>query len=445
MKPLIFLELNEISFEYIEAYVARGELPNFASLLHTHGYTETISETKYEELEPWIQWVTAHTGLSFPEHKVFRLGDFVRTDFSQIWELLEAKGLKVGAVSPMNAANRLQNPAFFVPDPWTETPSSGSWLLCELGRAISQAVNDNSQARINPRSALILLLGAARYVYPSLYSTYLRDGLSSRGRSWRKAIILDRLLANVFEREWRAHRPDFASLFLNAGAHIQHHYLFSSPVYNGQQKNPDWHVPPGDDPLLEVYRLYDDILGRMIQYTGVRMMLATGLHQDPYEELTYYWRLRDHARTLRRWGVPFKEVRPRMSRDFLVVCADQAEAASAAARLEAARAEDREQLFEVDRRENDLFVMLTYPHDIKPGFRVTISDQHYDGFDEEVAFVAIKNGQHSGIGYFLDTDEHASKRPSSIPLGELKNRIISAFGYDADHADRRHPSVASVK
>jgi hypothetical protein len=54
-----------------------------------------------------------------------------------------------------------------------------------------------------------------------------------------------------------------------------------------------------------------------------------------------------------------------MSRDFLVVCHDKAEAAAAAAILESARAQDDEALFEVDRREKDLFVMLTYPHNIE--------------------------------------------------------------------------------
>jgi hypothetical protein len=436
MKSIIALEFNEISFEYIQAYVNQGELPNFAAVLLGHGCTETTSESKYEELEPWIQWVTAHTGRPFCEHGVFRLGDFGRTDLPQIWEQLEAEGLKVGAVSPMNAANRLKNPAFFMPDPWTDTPSSGSWLFRELGRAISQTVNDNTQAQVTPKSAVALLLGASRYAYPSRYGQYLRDGLTSRGRPWRRAIVLDRLIAHVFEHEWCKHRPDFASVFLNGAAFIQHHYLFSSAVYDGNHENPEWYVSPGEDPLLEVYRLYDDILGRMMRY-GARVMVATGLHQVPYGQSTYYWRLRDHEATLRNWGVPFKDVQPRMSRDFLVVCHDKAEAATAAAVLGSARAQDGEPLFEVDRRENDLFAMLTYLHDIPPGFRMTIGGRQYDGFKKGVAFVAIKNGHHHGTGYFIDTGEHASQRPPSIPLAELKDRMMKAFDLEGGRDGRR--------
>ena len=33
-------------------------------------------------------------------------------------------------------------------------------------------------------------------------------------------------------------QPDFSNLFLNSGAHIQHHYLFNSKAYVGDIKNP---------------------------------------------------------------------------------------------------------------------------------------------------------------------------------------------------------------
>lgn len=63
-------------------------------------------------LEPWIQWVTAHTGLTFEQHNVFRLGDIADKDIPQIWEYLETNGISVGAVSPMNANNRVSKAVF---------------------------------------------------------------------------------------------------------------------------------------------------------------------------------------------------------------------------------------------------------------------------------------------------------------------------------------------
>src|SRR3546814_10041375 len=76
--------------------------------------TQTVAEKAYPALEPWIQWPTVYTGKSFAEHGIFRLGDAVDRNHVQIWEYLESRGLKVAAVSPMNAANRCSNPAFFL-------------------------------------------------------------------------------------------------------------------------------------------------------------------------------------------------------------------------------------------------------------------------------------------------------------------------------------------
>src|SRR4051794_16443678 len=103
---LLLLEFNEINFDSVAFYCAHGRLPNFRRLIDEHGWHTTTSEQAYEHIEPWIQWVTAHTGLSLAEHGVFRLGDIARTEIPQIWERLEERGLKVGAVSPMNAKHR---------------------------------------------------------------------------------------------------------------------------------------------------------------------------------------------------------------------------------------------------------------------------------------------------------------------------------------------------
>ena len=108
----------------------------------------TRSEEIYENLEPWIQWPSVHTGLSFQDHKIFRLGDIEKKYKKQIFEHIEQKGFLVGAISPMNASNCLSNPAYFIPDPWTRTPSDKSFYSQSISSAVSQAVNDNSQSKL---------------------------------------------------------------------------------------------------------------------------------------------------------------------------------------------------------------------------------------------------------------------------------------------------------
>lgn len=429
VQQLLFLELNEINFEFLQHYIARGELPNFRDFFIRHGFEETESEQDYNELEPWIQWVTAHTGLPYSQHGVFRLGDIIETDIPQIWEQLEDAGLKVGAVSPMNAKYRLRDPAFFIPDPWTDTGVRAGGVDTRFFQAIRQAVNDNAKGGLNKKSVFDFVLGGLQNASPVNYPSYLKLAGAARGKAWSKALFLDQVLADLFVRLVRGKKPDFATLFLNAGAHIQHHYMFNSSAYEGPHSNPAWYVRPDEDPLLDVYRLYDRILGQVQRaFPDARLMLATGLHQVPYGKTAFYWRLTDHAAFLRLLNVPFRSVEPRMSRDFLVSCASAEEAKEAERRLMLAHSQDGTPLFTVDNRGADLFVMLTYPNDIPEDMAVIAGNERIEDLRRHVAFVAIKNGEHDGIGYFSDSGNAASGRAKRFPLAGLPERVRTALG-----------------
>ena len=61
-KKVILLELNEINFDAVSFYIKRGKcLPGFKKLIE-QGIVETEAEPEYENLEPWVQWPSVHTG-----------------------------------------------------------------------------------------------------------------------------------------------------------------------------------------------------------------------------------------------------------------------------------------------------------------------------------------------------------------------------------------------
>ncbi len=429
MVRLILLELNEINFRYLERYIDKGFLPKFRRVFEKFGYAQTRSETKHEYLEPWIQWVTAHTGKSFSEHKIFRLGDAITHEHRQIWEYLEeGKGMKVGAISPFNGVNRLKKAAFFLPDPWTKTAVTGSRLDRAISDAVSQAVNSNAHGNITLKSVVSLVLGAVSYARLTNYGKYLDYMLNAKACSWYKALFLDLFLADIFINKLRRKQPDFASLFLNAGAHIQHHYMFSSSVYDGEPKNPAWYIDSDKDPVLAAYQLYDAILGAILKnFPASRIMLATGLHQDPCSEIKYYYRLKDHAHFLQQLGIVFSEVHPRMSRDFLITFENQQEASKAEAELLSIKCPEGSEIFYVDNRSTTLFVELQYAKEIKPNFELYKNSVPFMRFAEHVVFVALKNGEHNGIGYFVDTGSHRVARDTVFPLAALPEKITACF------------------
>jgi hypothetical protein len=406
-KRLILLELNEINFDVVRKYLDLhpGKFKAMERLIGCF-HIRTTAEKKYEELEPWIQWVSVHTGQAYQEHGIFRLGDIVGSSVPQFFEELEKRGVRVGGVSPMNAENRLEKPAYFIPDPWTNTPTDGSWWSNALGQAVSQAVNDNARSRITLKSVFSVLLGLMRFAQPHHYRMYCRLVLGSRKSPWRKALVLDLFLHDLHARLFKRMRPQFSVLFLNAGAHIQHHYFFNATPIRDETnfRNPAWYVAADADPVCEMLEVYDRIISEYLDDKSTELIVATGLSQRPYDRIKYYWRLKNHSAFLSRIGVEFDAVAPRMTRDFLVQFSSAEKAASAQRLLESIQVEsDEEPVFgKIDNRGDSLFVTLGYPREITDQTRIRVNNQLLP-LKPDVAFVAIKNGMHQGDGFAFFT------------------------------------------
>ena len=91
-RPVLLLEFNELSPTLIEQFMGEGHLPNFKRLfLESQAYV-TDAQEEQEALEPWIQWVTVHTGLSYDEHGVFVLGDGPKCTKPRLWDILSQHG-----------------------------------------------------------------------------------------------------------------------------------------------------------------------------------------------------------------------------------------------------------------------------------------------------------------------------------------------------------------
>jgi hypothetical protein len=432
-KHLILIELNEINFDVVEKYVAAdaGRFPALAKLL-AGARVRTTSEKNYEQLEPWIQWPSVHTGCTFAEHGIFRLGDVVGKKVPQIFEQLEHAGCKVGAISAMNAENRLTNPAYFVPDPWTQTPSDGSWWSRALTEAVSQAVNDNAQAKITPKSALQVALALVRFARPRHYLRYLQLVLASREKSWLKPLVLDLLLHDVHWSFFNAKRPNFSTLFLNAGAHIQHHYFFNAEPLGGEManKNPHWYIRPTADPVADMLGLYDLIVGEYFSRADTEVILATGLAQKPYDRLKFYYRLNAHADFLSSLGIEFARVYPRMTRDFLIEFEkpQQAQAAQNVLSNVKVVGADVPLFGEIDNRGNSLFVTLTYPQEITTQTQYQVEERKVPLLPD-VSFVAIKNGMHQEEGFAFFTPGIGRIAPADgAHVAELGKTVLRYFG-----------------
>ena len=402
MKKIIFIELNELNFDIIKKYIQKfpNEFKNLKKISEKLIYTK--SEKKYELLEPWIQWATVHTGLSAKEHNIFRLGDFVKSNKKQYFEEIENLGFKVGGISPMNAVNRLKNPAYFIPDPWTNSSTDKSKFSKLLNKVLKSTVNSNAQNKIGLKNYFFILFLLLKFIRVKNLSLYLRYFFSSLKDKWYRPLFLDLFLNDVHYKLLKKKNVNFSTIFFNAGAHIQHHYFFNSLANTKSFKNPEKKVRKNSDPFKEAIILYEKILEDYVNNDDYRLILATGLTQLPSKKIEYYYRLNNHEFFFRNMGLKFKKIYPRMSRDFLV---------------EFNNDKDRDIFFKIiyklklnkkiffgiiDKRTKSLFITLTYDKEIFKKDFILFKNKKIDIF-ESLSFVSLKNGTHNQKGFlYLD-------------------------------------------
>jgi len=239
------------------------------------------------------------------------------------------------------------------------------------------------------------------------------------------------MLHDVHWKLFNSRKPNFSTLFLNAGAHIQHHYLFNSKPLRKSvlNENPAWYISQKEDPLADVLRLYDIIVEEYFSRSDTEVLLATGLAQAPYDRVKFYYRLNSHQRFLKDLGVNFNDVLPRMTRDFLIVFSDEEKARAGEVILSNVRvAENNCRLFgEIDNRGDSLFVTLTYPYEITEKTQYQLGDCKA-ALLPEVSFVAIKNGMHQQEGFAFFTPGAAKHAPvEKAHVAHLGRAIMDYF------------------
>ena len=428
MNKLNLIELNEINFELVDKYVSAqpGRYKGLEKLLSLSQY-KTRSEETYHLIEPWIQWASVHTRKTFSEHKIFRLGDIVNCKHQQIFEMVEQAGFTVGCISPMNAENKLKNPKFFIPDPWTDTDHDGSWLSKNITTALRQAVNDNAKNSITFKTYISILFALVFYTSISHWKIYIRL-FRLRHKKWNKALFLDLLLADIFIKYTKRRPADFSTLFLNSFAHIQHHYMLNSKYYDGDLENKSNYISKMDDPLLDAIQVFDKIINKIINNIDGKKIFATGLRQVPVPRKITYYRLNNHYEFLCFLGLRDFHVEPRMTRDFKITFNNDLAKRQAIDILSILSFNNERIFSEIDDRGDSLFVVLTYSLELSEDDVLSV-DGVEKYLSKEFIFVAHKNGHHDGLGYvFTDIETNIIRNDDThYHVKEIGNEIVEYF------------------
>ena len=126
--------------------------------------------------------------------------------------------------------------------------------------------------------------------------------------------MFDKLISDFFTKKLFQTILDVSSIFLNAGAHIQHHYMFNSSFVKNKI-NPSWYLNSNYDPIKDYLIVYNDILGNFLNLKNYNILIMTGLSQSLIDKPVYYYNLKDHYSFFSKL-MSIQKIIKRMSRDY---------------------------------------------------------------------------------------------------------------------------------
>ena len=423
-KNYLAINLNEINLTWLKSYSSKFNLQNINKLLKLN-FTYTTSEKKYENLEPWIQWPTYYLGKSFKNHKCFHLGDADSDKQYSIYNYFQDKDENILALSPMNCSLSTKNDSLFVHDPWSKNGvCNGHKNISLLWEAICFFVNENSNNSFKIRYALILLINLFRFARFRNYFTYTKLLFLSFFYKWPRAIFLDLFLFDIYYSHIKSKKYKFSSIFLNAGAHIQHHYLYDSYVYkadNGKFKNPlsySSRVTKILDPIYQIYKVYDHIAYDILYLAkDYYIDITSGLQQIENKRPFYQYRIKNYEDFLKLFKISYNYFEKKMSRDVYIYFRNKTELKSAQNKLSSFFI-NKKPLFKIwiTEKDNSMFLKVFYQGDFSVLEKVNYNKNFFD-FRKLISIVSIENSIHKSEGWHINNFYKFNKK--KIPLQYL--------------------------
>jgi hypothetical protein len=442
---LILIEFNELCPTLLGRFMADGTLPNFRRFYESSTVFTTDAGEAEPDLEPWVQWPTVHSGMTFAEHGVFHLGDGRRLRRKCLAELLSDAGVPVGVCGSMNTNYGRLN-GYVLPDAWDGAGVAHPEWLAPFYRTVARQVRESSREEDASKVEMLrfglfllrhgLTFGTARAVAAQLVAERREPGLR-----WRRAMLLDRIQYDLFRCLNRRLGVRFMTFFANSTAHLQHYYWrhmeperFAAPP------------PPTDHPSLrgavrEGYRAMDALIGRFLtDYPDAVLALCTALSQQPWAETTKCtYRPRRFEALLEFAGVAAGAVRPVMAEQFHVECPDGAAAAQAEARFRELVL-DEEPLMAVRREGNTLFAGCRVTEAAVLDRPVTRrSDGRSRRFDELFYRIhTVRSGRHHPDGALWVRNGRHEVVTGKVPLTDVAPTVLAHFGVaQPDHMGGR--------
>lgn len=430
-RRLTLIGLNEFSVDLLARGASELKLKHIAHLLSMKSATTTTDDmVEHRGLDPWVQWVSVHTGVPSSVHGVTHLGDTPSTlAISQIWETLSNAGISSGIWGAMNAAREgAAHCDFFLPDPWTFSeiayPDALGDLLA-LPRYYSKNYLDVSKGQFLACAMRLIkfILGSGAIFdllreIPLVFGGVFRNGVNNA----LLFSLFDLFSVVFFVKYKKRYRPQFSLVFLNSIAHLQHHRW-------GKEKL-------SKDAVFGL-RVIDRVLGIIFaaREQGEAVITMNALTQKNIvgEKPRICYRQINPERFLSTVKIPFRSVEQLMTNDAHVFFHSEGERDAAAQAFETVTLCGKP-LFHVEKNgldPNKLFYQVDFWDELSGRESVAVNGVEIDYFDHFEAIVA-RTGAHVRAG---NVYYEGLELPAQLYNHEIGDTILDYFS--VGHASSR--------
>jgi Type I phosphodiesterase / nucleotide pyrophosphatase len=302
MRPLrkvLLLELNEVNWRVVDQLVSeRGEafLPNFGRLRSEGSWSVQSAVERPPLLDPWITWVTLHTGVRPDVHGASVLEQAAQTiTAKRTWHYASEAGRTVGIFGSMSAYPPPPFAGFVVPGPFApgnETHPPQLEPVQALNRRYTQAHNGTKRPpgflEAARSGARLMRMGLRVHTICKVAAQLVRERFQPHSR-WRRVCMQPELNFDFFSDLYRRHRPDFATWHTNHAAHFMHHYWRAWDDSKFEAKSSPAERQQFGEAVPVGYRLCDDLIGRAMKLIDRETILvvASSMGQQPFVSERY--------------------------------------------------------------------------------------------------------------------------------------------------------------
>lgn len=281
MKNLIILELNEVPYRVLDHYVGLRPQSNLAKIFPKSTQYLTSTEDTLT-LDPWTSWPTLHRGVPDTMHGILHLGQVLKNQddsFPPIWKILKKSGINVGVFGSLHTStvpDDFTDYSFYVPDYFAnDLHASPKSLLPfqELNLRMTRDSARNVSRKLPIGQALKFLatapmLGVTAKTAATIGKQLVGE-VSNKNLKVRRRNLQAVLSTDLFMKQLRTTKPQFATFYTNHVAAAMHRYWAATfpKDYATGTLEADWVEKYGME-IVAAMDTFDNMLGQVLSFTN---------------------------------------------------------------------------------------------------------------------------------------------------------------------------------